>query len=113
MTFPSRFLLQRMQQLAEKYKVALVGTIVHGIPAKGVTTPSKYPFDEMKQQTSGEWRELCEKETPERMENTAFYIDGATSQVSHEYVKQNLWHPERFVKSDNLSDANVGVQSLS
>ena len=86
-----------MQQLAEKYKVAVVGTIVHSILAKSVTTPSTSPFDGPTQTTSEEWRGLCDKVTPERLENTAFFIDGETSQVSHEYVKQNLWHPERYV----------------
>jgi hypothetical protein len=46
-----------------------------------------------------EWKDFVEKypgtnHDPD-LENTAFYIEGGSGELVDEFVKRNLWHPER------------------
>lgn len=111
LAFPSKYLLSFLCHLAKAHRVCLVGTIVHGsrdagpafpgsdpfshIPLKSGPRPSKVTLQQLEWAKYLEQHPLSSEEnsTPV-LKNTAFFID--EEGVSQgEYVKQNLWHPER------------------
>ncbi|ODN77925.1 hypothetical protein L202_05025 [Cryptococcus amylolentus CBS 6039] len=114
LTFASQYLLAFFQELAKEHKVALVGTIVHG-SRSNAPFPQVNPFSHIPLRSGSstsaehskitsaqlEWAKYFEQHplsTEEGVEpvakNIAFFIDDEGKAVG-EYVKQNLWHPER------------------
>ncbi|WVQ95307.1 hypothetical protein IAU59_002402 [Kwoniella sp. CBS 9459] len=124
LSLPSRHLTTYLQSLAKKYNVCLVGTIVHGTREAGsagaADLPSVSPFEHIPSSSSSssnasgikgkhgtitpaqlEWAKYLQQHPVSAEENsqpviynTAFFID-EHGQVLSEYVKKNLWHPER------------------
>ncbi|WRT70818.1 uncharacterized protein IL334_007817 [Kwoniella shivajii] len=125
LTFPSKHLITFLQKLAKEHKLSLCGSIVHGTREDGSAPfPESSPFSHIpltstpdintKSKTSSssitaaqlEWAEYLEKQ-PSTMEenakptlyNTAFFIDDRGELIG-EYIKKNLWHPERdYIKA--------------
>jgi len=111
-TFPSKHLTTFLQHLAKKHGIAIVGTIVHGsLPASAGNAPfpEDDPFGHLLTTKPGgkitpgqlAWAKWLEAHPPAWedgvrpiLKNTAFFIDDSGALVG-EYVKQNLWHPER------------------
>ncbi|AAW46909.1 hypothetical protein CNBM0660 [Cryptococcus deneoformans B-3501A] len=111
LTFPSKYLLSFLCHLAKAHRVCLVGTIVHGSRNNGPAFPASDPFSHIPLKSGPrpskvtlqqlEWAKYLEQHplsseensTP-IVKNTAFFID-EEGVLQGEYVKQNLWHPER------------------
>ncbi|WOO82226.1 putative nitrilase [Vanrija pseudolonga] len=115
LTFPSTHLTSFLQTLAKQHHISIVGTIVHGVLPESAAFshaafPSGSPFEHLHANTNPgkitpaqlEWAKWLEQH-PATVEdnarpvlsNTAFFID-ENGNVVGEYVKQNLWHPERL-----------------
>ena len=110
--YPSTHLTSQLQTLAKRHSIAIVGTIVHYKPPDSLSTPlpSDSPFDPPSSSSKAqhhqtpaqlEWAKYLESHpsTAEEnsepiLHNTAFFIDD-TGALLGEYVKRNLWHPER------------------
>jgi len=66
--------------------------------------PSGSPFESVGKEGShsaakAEWEEFVSKypgknHDPE-LQNTAFYIEGDSGEMTGKFIKRNLWHPER------------------
>ncbi|GFZ47998.1 hypothetical protein JCM24511_05745 [Saitozyma sp. JCM 24511] len=117
LTFPAAHLLAFIQSLAKRYNVAIVGSIVHGalpLSAEGQSFPASSPFAHIPLSCTGsprptkitpsqlEWAKFIEQNLPTTEENsepvlknTAFYVEAGTGELKGDYVKRNLWHPER------------------
>ncbi|KAK8847724.1 hypothetical protein IAR55_005583 [Kwoniella newhampshirensis] len=104
-------LITYLSHLAKEYNVSIVGTIVHS-SCDGLPTTS--PFDHLISSSSqtklSEWRKFVRENpgtnhSPE-LRNTAFYIEAGSGKVLDEFVKRNLWHPER----DYLKPGQAGHQ---
>jgi hypothetical protein len=96
--------------LAKEYNISIVGTIVHSIFPTQREVPTSSPFSHLpttsKAPTSTEpisdlkeWEAFIEKNPGSNhdpdLQNTAFYIEGGSGKLVDEFVKRNLWHPER------------------
>lgn len=88
-----------------------MGTIVHGSRDAGPAFPGSDPFSHIPLKSSPrpskvtlqqlEWAKYLEQHplsseenSKPTLKNTAFFID-EEGVLQGEYVKQNLWHPER------------------
>lgn len=109
-----------LKRLAQKYRIGIVGTIVHGtLPAPTDDPfPTVDPFTHLTPETAlaertaptpeqRAWVEWLGRNMTDRVENaghpqapvlhnTAFFIDDH-GEVIGEYIKRNLWIPERWV----------------
>ena len=65
------------------------------------TLPTSSPLEgsEPSESVMGEWEEFVKKypgkEHDPELQNTAIFIEGGTGKLIGDYVKRNLWHPER------------------
>jgi predicted amidohydrolase len=113
LTFPSVHLTSFLQALSKRHSISIVGTIVHGThpPSAGnAAFPTGSPFEHL---LSGakpggkitpaqlEWAKWlqqhpssAEENSEPVLHNTAFFID-ENGDLLGEYIKENLWHPER------------------
>ncbi|ORX40909.1 carbon-nitrogen hydrolase [Kockovaella imperatae] len=98
----SDHLTAHLQDLAKKHNISIVGTIVHGkLPSShSAALPSVSPFTSS-DAARKEWVEYLKANPPSdeqvaepTLHNTAFFID-ENGRVLGEYIKKNLWHPER------------------
>ncbi|WWD20802.1 hypothetical protein CI109_105279 [Kwoniella shandongensis] len=113
--FPEYFLqgiTNENRQLAKKHNACITGSIVHGTRESGAPLPTVSPFAHIplhanKPSTSKitpaqlEWAKYleanplsAEESSQPTLRNTAFFID-QSGEIKGEYVKRNLWHPER------------------
>jgi len=91
--------------LAKKYEIGISGSIVHGRPRSTTSTtfpspPSICPFTDSNgpKQWSDYLREnrdtILNHVDQIALENEAFLLD-TTGEMCGNYIKRNLWHPER------------------
>ncbi|ORY31263.1 carbon-nitrogen hydrolase [Naematelia encephala] len=118
LTYPSRHLQAYLASLASHHGICIVGSIVHGhltSSASASAIPKTSPFSHLpldpltassalgNKITAAqlEWAKFLESHpissedaaAPE-LKNTAVFID-SKGQLCGQYVKRNLWHPER------------------
>ncbi|CAD6570667.1 MAG: hypothetical protein TREMPRED_005947 [Tremellales sp. Tagirdzhanova-0007] len=111
LTFPSRHLTAFLSRLAQAHNISIVGTIIR--PAydaiEALDTPKDSPFAHIPltkhpapcaaAPSLAEWeafvRDNPVKNHEPALENTALFIEGGSGQLLGEFVKRNLWHPER------------------
>ena len=99
-----------MADLAEIHDISIVGTIVHdddtgSSPSKPATSPFAHlsakgsDVSPRSTKVQEEWSSYVERNPvgahSPALSNTAFFIEGGTGKVVAQYVKRNLWHPER------------------
>lgn len=114
-----------MQTLAREHDISIVGTIVHGSlppsasPASAFPTSSPFENDGKAKHEKitpaqlewARWLESHPATVEDNLEpilhNTAFFIEGGTGTVLGEYIKRNLWHPERDYLTAGKDDHGV------
>jgi len=90
-----------LSSLAVQHDVSIVGTIVFPVFREEHKLPKSSPFG--KRQRDGaalqEWEAFVSrfpgKNHDPELQNTAFYLDGGTGEMTGKFIKRNLWHPER------------------
>ncbi|WWD19408.1 hypothetical protein CI109_103868 [Kwoniella shandongensis] len=110
LTYPSPHLIAYLSHLAKEHNVSIVGTIIHSVCDD---LPPTSPFDHLLSDAPKDvtkWREYVKanpgtNHSPQLL-NTAFYIEAGSGKVLDEFVKRNLWHPER----DYLTPGQAGHQ---
>ncbi|KAK4684937.1 hypothetical protein P7C73_g5227, partial [Tremellales sp. Uapishka_1] len=114
LTIASDHLITHLSSLAAHHSICIAGTVVHGVlPAGSAPPPISNPFAHLPlsstQRVSDregekvqyqEWARYLESyseakaEDEPELKNTAFFIN-EKGELIGEYIKKNLWHPER------------------
>ncbi|WRT63098.1 uncharacterized protein IL334_000001 [Kwoniella shivajii] len=112
-------LTEYLSHLAQGFNVSIVGTIVHCVCED---LPSTSPFTHLMLSSSSkpdmeQWRQYVKANPGQnhspKLHNTAFYIEAGTGKVLDEFVKRNLWHPERTIDKHHANPPRYETEILS